>query len=57
MFRTEDGREVETREEAATVYVEQDGERLGSFTPREVGFLATQNRRVGVERAHGEESR
>jgi hypothetical protein len=43
-FLTEDGRWVKTREEAATIYIEQWGERYGPFTPREVGYLDAQYR-------------
>lgn len=50
-FHTEDGRRVHTREEAATVYVYQDGEAFGPFTPREVGYLTA---REHAGRAHGE---
>jgi hypothetical protein len=43
-FLTEDGRWVKTREEAATIFIEQWGERYGPFTPREVGYLDSQHR-------------
>lgn len=41
-FRTEDGRWVDSREEAATITFEAYGETWGPFTPREVGYLNSQ---------------
>lgn len=57
-WRTEDGRRVHTREEAATIYVHAYPDPLvapdgvyGPFTPREVGYLTARDH---AGRAHGE---